>query len=392
MHDYELIRAALIRGGTSKGVFLLAQDLPADVALRDQVILAIFGSPDRRQIDGLGGGDPLTSKVAIVARSARPNADVDYTVGYVAVDRAHVDYEGNCGNISQAVGPFAVDEGLVPVIEPVTRVRIFNTNTGKVIEADVSVKDGRARTVGDFRIDGVPHGGSMIHLNFVNSTGSKTGKLLPTQNVVDHVTLADGRRVRVSLVDVSAPAIFVKASDIGLTGTEMPADTVNRPEILAVMEELRVQGALMMNLAHSADRVSPAVPKVAFVAPPQPYTTLRGVMIGVDDCDLIARTRALSVMHKAYAVTGGICVSAAAMIEGTVVHEVVGRGALQSGIVRLGHPSGVSRFTIDVARGSSGEMEVRRSGVVGTARRLMDGYVYVPRSVFEGLEGCAHAL
>jgi 2-methylaconitate cis-trans-isomerase PrpF len=383
MHDYELIRAAVVRGGTSKGVFLLRHDLPADAALRDRIILAIFGSPDTRQIDGLGGADPVTSKVAIVARSARPDADVDYTVGYVALDRAHIDYEGNCGNISQAVGPFAVDEGLVPVVEPVTRVRIFNTNTQKIIEADVLVKDGRARTAGDFRIDGVPRAGAMINLNFVDSTGSKTGKLLPTGNPVDRVTLADGRTVRVSLVDVSAPAILVKASDIGLTGMEMPADTVRRPEILTVMEELRVQGALMMNLAPDVDRVSPAVPKVAFVAPPQSYATISGSVVGVDDCDLLARTRALGVMHKAFAVTGGICVSAAAMIEGTVVNEVVAPGALRSGIIRLGHPSGISHYTIEVARNASGEIELRRSGIAGTARRLMDGYVYVPRSAFE---------
>lgn len=383
MHDYEIIRAAVIRGGTSKGVFLLAHDLPADAAVREQVILAIFGSPDPRQIDGMGGADPITSKVAIVARSARPDADVDYTVGYVALDRALVDYEGNCGNISQAVGPFAVDEGLVAVVEPMTRVRIYNTNTRKIIEAEVPVKDGRAMTAGTFKVDGVPRGGSMINLNFVDSTGSKTGKLLPTGNVVDRVTLADGRTVRVSIVDVSTPAIFVKAADIGLTGVEMPADTVRRPEILALMEELRVQGALMMNLASRADRVSPAVPKVAFVAPPQSYTTIRGVVVGVDDCDLIARTRALGVMHKAYAVTGGICLSTAAMIDGTVVHEVVAPRALESGIVRLGHPSGVSQFKIEIGRNSAGEIEVRRSGVAGTARRLMDGYVYVPRSAFE---------
>lgn len=383
MHDYELIRAALIRGGTSKGVFLLAHDLPADPVLRDRVILAIFGSPDPRQIDGLGGADPITSKVAIVARSVRPGADVDYTVGYVSLDRAHVDYEGNCGNISQAVGPFAIDEGLVPVVEPLTRVRIFNTNTHKLIEADVRVSEGRARTLGDFHIDGVPRAGAMIDLNFVDSAGSKTGRLLPTGNAVDEVTLASGSTVRVSLVDVSAPAIFVKASDIGLTGTESPADTVQRPHILAVMEDLRVKGALMMGLAASADRVSPAVPKVAFVAPPQRYTAISGSIVEADDCDLLARTRALGVMHKAYAVTGGICVSAAAMIEGTVVHEVVSERALRSGIVRLGHPSGISHFTMEIVRNSLGELEVRRSGVAGTARRLMDGYAYVPRVVFD---------
>jgi 2-methylaconitate cis-trans-isomerase PrpF len=383
MQGYKKLRAAIIRGGTSKGVFLFGDDLPADAVLRDKIILAIFGSPDPRQIDGLGGADPITSKVAIVSRSTRPGADIDYTIGYVSIDRAHIDYEGNCGNISQAVGPFAIDEGLVPVVEPMTRVRMFNTNTNKLIEADVQVQDGRAKMVGDFSIDGVPGTSARVNLNFMNSTGSKTGKLLPTGNLVDQMKLSDGRTVRVSMMDVSTPAIFVKASDIGFTGTEMPADTVRRPEILAVMEELRVQGALMMNLISSPERVSPAIPKVAFVASPQAYTTISGALVGVNDCDLLARTRALEVMHKAYAVTGGICVSAAAMIAGTVVHEVVGPRPAQTGIVRVGSPAGVRHFTIEVVRHPSGAIEVRRAGVPGTARRIMEGYTYVPQTAFE---------
>lgn len=384
MRDYERIRAAILRGGTSKGVFLLAHELPSDPAIRDRVILAMFGSPDPRQIDGLGGADPPTSKVAIIARSSRPDADVDYTVGYVSLERAHVDYEGNCGNISQAVGPFAVDEGLVAVAEPVTRVRIFNTNTRRIIEADVPVHDGHAAVAGDFRVDGVPGSSAMVALNFLGAAGSKTGRLLPTGRVVDTVTLADGRTVRASLVDASTPAIFVKAEDIGLTGREMPADSVQRPEILQIMEELRIQGALLMKLAATPAEVGPAVPKVAFVAPPQPYTTIPGAVVGPDDCDLLARTRALSVMHKAYAVTGGICVSAAALIEGTVVSEVVAPRARETGVVRLGHPSGVSQFLIEIARTADGGFELRRAGVAGTARRLMDGFAYVPRTAFAG--------
>src|SRR5437867_3203714 len=185
MEESERIKVAIIRGGTSKGVYLLADDLPKDHAIRDKVILSIFGSPDPRQIDGLGGADPLTSKVAIIARSNRPDADVDYTFGYVGIDTAAVDYHGNCGNISQGVGPFAVDEGLVRVTEPITRVRIFNTNTQKIIEAEVPVTDGRALTEGDVVLHGVPGSGAGIVMNFVNAAGSKTGKLLPTGNVID---------------------------------------------------------------------------------------------------------------------------------------------------------------------------------------------------------------
>ena len=382
MREFERIRAAIIRGGTSKGVYLLASELPKDPAVRDQVILAIYGSPDPRQINGLGGADPLTSKVAIIARSARPDADVDYTFGYVGIDKAVVDYDGNCGNISQGVGPFAVDEGLVPVNEPITKVRIFNTNTKKVIEAAVPVRDGKALTEGDFLVNGVPGTGAKIVLNFVNSGGSKTGKLLPTGNVVDKMELQDGRTIRVSLVDAANPAVFVQAAEIGFTGKELPKDTGVNPKILEIMEEIRVKAALMMKIAPSPDKVSPAVPKVAFVAPPQEYVTSTGKTIHAADCDLLARTKALAVMHKAYAVTGGICVGAAALIEGTVVNEVVGPQAKTSGVVRVGHPSGVSDFVITVTKKPSGEFELTQSGVAGTSRRIMDGFVYVPRKVF----------
>ena len=382
MREFERIRAAIIRGGTSKGVYLLASELPNDPAVRDQVILAIYGSPDPRQINGLGGADPLTSKVAIIARSARPDADVDYTFGYVGIDKAVVDYDGNCGNISQGVGPFAVDEGLVPVSEPITKVRIFNTNTKKVIEAAVPVRDGKALTEGDFLVNGVPGTGAKIALNFVNSGGSKTGKLLPTGNVIDKMELQDGRTIRVSLVDAANPAVFVQAAEIGFTGKELPKDTDANPKILEIMEEIRVKAALMMKIALSPDKVGPAVPKVAFVAPPQEYVTSTGKTIHAADCDLLARTKALAVMHKAYAVTGGICVGAAALIEGTVVNEVVGPQAKTNGVVRVGHPSGVSDFVITVTKKPSGEFELTQSGVAGTSRRIMDGFVYVPRKVF----------
>jgi 2-methylaconitate cis-trans-isomerase PrpF len=383
MREYQRIRAAVIRGGTSKGVFLLASDLPADPAVRDRVILAIFGSPDQRQINGLGGGDPLTSKVAIVARSARPDADVDYTVGYVGVDKAVVDYEGNCGNISQGVGPFAVDEGLVPVTEPITLVRIFNTNTSKIIEAEVPVRDGKALVEGGFVIPGVPGSGAKIVVNFVNSGGSKTGKLLPTGNVQDRIQLADGRTVRVSLVDAGNPAVFVQAKELGLTGRELPAEASAKPWILAVMEEIRAKAAVMMKLATSPETAGPAIPKVAFVAGPQDYVTITGKTVAAAECDLLARTKAFSVLHKAYAVTGGLCVGAAALIEGSVVHGLVDSRIRDSGVARVGHPSGVTPYLVTVVKHASGEFELTKSAMAGTARRIMDGFVYVPSRVFE---------
>jgi 2-methylaconitate cis-trans-isomerase PrpF len=377
MREYERIRAAVIRGGTSKGVFLLANDLPGDAVVRDQVILAIFGSPDQRQINGIGGGDSLTSKVAIIARSSRPDADVDYTVGHVAVDKAVVDYEANCGNISQGVGPFAVDEGLVAVSEPVTVVRIFNTNTQKMIEAEVPVRDGKAVVEGDFVVPGVPGSGAKIVLNFVNSGGSKTGKLLPTGNVQDRMPLADGRTVRVSLVDAGNPFVFVQAVSLGLTGRELPVEVNGDGRTLAVMEEIRVRAAVMMGLAASA-----AVPKVAFVAAPQDYVTITGKAVAAEECDLVARSKSFAGLHKAYAVTGGLCVGAAALIEGSVVHEVVDSRIRESGVARVGHPSGVTPYLVTVVKRASGDFELTKSAMAGTARRIMDGFVYVPSGVF----------
>jgi 2-methylaconitate cis-trans-isomerase PrpF len=296
---------------------------------------------------------------------------VDYTVGYVGIDNAIVDYQGNCGNISLAVGPFAVDEGLVAPVEPFTRVRIFNTNTKRILEAEVPVRNGRALSEGDFVVDGVPVTGARIVVNFVNSAGSKTGKLLPTGNVVDTIQLDDGRKVRCSLVDAANPAVFVQAREIGFTGKELPADTASNPRILDTLEEIRSKAAVLMKLAFG-----PAVPKVAMVAPPQSYKTSGGKSIVETDCDLLARTKALAVLHKAYAVTGGICVSAAALIEGTVVNEVAGPRAGVDGVVRIGHPSGISSFLVSVEKTPSGAFELTRSATAGTARRIMDGYVY----------------
>jgi len=381
MGEYVKIPALLMRGGTSKGVYLMMEDLPEDAALRDKAILAIYGSPDVRQINGIGGADPLTSKVALIAPSKRENIDVDYTFGYVGIKEAIVDYEGNCGNMSSGVGPFAIGKGLVPAEEPITKVRIYNTNTKKVIEAHIPVKDGEVITTGNYSIDGVPGTGAKIVLNFLNSGGSKTGKLLPTGNVVDEIILQSGEKVRVSLVDAANPAVFVKAQDIGLTGLELPVDTETNPHILEIMEDIRTTAAVMMGLAATKEQTGPAVPKVAFVVAAQDYTTITGSQVRAGDIDLVARTKALAVMHKAYAVTGGICVAAAALIPGTIVNEIVSEQAKNSNIVRLGHPSGVLDFEIELDE-QDGRLNLTKAGVARTARPIMEGSVYVPSCLF----------
>lgn len=382
MGEYVKIPTMLMRGGTSKGVYLMLSHLPEDAQTRDKVILDIYGSPDARQINGLGGADPLTSKVALVAPSKRKDADVDYTFGYVGIKDPIIDYEGNCGNISSGVGPFAIMQGLVPATEPVTKVKIYNTNTKKVIEAEIQVKDGEVVTQGDYAIAGVPGTGAKIVLNFLDSAGSKTGKLLPTGNVVDEITLYDGRKVRASLVDAANPSVFVKAEDIGFTGKELPQDTETNPEILNLMEDIRTTAAVMMGLAESKATASPAVPKVALVAAPQEYPTVSGKVIQAADIDLVARTKAMDVMHKTYAVTGGICVGTAALIEGTVVNEIVGPKAKAVGEVRIGHPSGILEVFVDIKKASDGNWDLQTAGVCRTAKPIMEGEVYVSQKAY----------
>lgn len=383
MGEYVKVPAVLMRGGTSKGAYLMMSDLPEDPVLRDQVILSIYGSPDARQISGIGGADPLTSKVALIAPSSREGVDVDYTFGYVGIKEAVVDYEGNCGNMSSAVGPFAIAKGLVPAEEPITRVRIYNTNTSKVIEASVPVKDGEVISEGDYAIAGVPGTGAKISLNFLNSAGSKTGKLLPTGNVVDEITLNSGKKVRVSLVDAANPAVFIKAEDIGLTGKELPVDAETNPAILEIMEDIRTSAAVMMGLAKSKETASSAVPKVAFVAAPADYLTTNGEMVKAQETDLLARTKALAVMHKTYAVTGGICLATAACIEGTVVNEVVSPQARESGEIRIGHPSGILEVFVNLKKLLNGEWDLLQAGVCRTAKLIMEGLVYVPSKLFK---------
>ena len=381
--EFTRVPALFMRGGTSKGVYLMLDDLPADPQLRDQVILDIYGSPDMRQINGMGGADPLTSKVALLAASRRPGVDIDYTFGYVGISDASVDYEGNCGNISSGVGVFAILKGLVKAQEPFTRVVIFNTNTSKIIEAMIPVCNGEVVFEGDYTIAGVPGQGAKISMNFPNSAGSKTGKLLPTGQVKDTISLRDGRSVTVSLVDAANPSVFFKAEDIGLSGRELPEDCDSHPEILDIMEDIRTTAAVMMKLASSKEAVGPAVPKVAMVAVAQDYPASDGSTIHAHEVDLLARTKALATMHKTYAITGGICIATAAMIEGTVVNELCSTRAKASGEVRIGHPSGVLELEVEVTTTAEHDWHLTQAGVSRTARPIMDGHVFVSRKVFQ---------
>lgn len=378
MRQTERIRCTIMRGGTSKAVFLMENHLPSDKAARDRVILRIFGSPDVRQIDGLGGADPLTSKVAIIGPPSRPDADVDYTFGQVGINSAHVDLSGNCGNISSAVGPFAVDEGLVRAGEHVTVVRIHNTNTGKIMVAEVPMAEGKAAILGDCVCDGVPGTGAPISLDFSDTAGAGTGKLLPTGLPSQVLDIPGFGPLTVSIVDAANTMVFVRAADIGLTGTESPPEVDGNPALLKLLESIRGAAAVTVGFSpdpESALRISPAFPMLAFVSPPTKYRSFTdGRTVTADDADLTSRLMYMQVMHKTYAGTGTICTGAAARIPGTVVHEA----ARSAGpVLRIGHPSGVVAIEA-AAETRDGEPVLKKAAFFRTARRILDGYVYVP--------------
>ena len=374
------VPCVFMRGGTSRGAYLRAEDLPADPVARDQLVLAIYGSPDVRQIDGIGGADTLTSKVAIVGPSARRDADVDYTFGQVGITTAEIDYKPNCGNISSGVGPFAIMQGWVPATDPVTRVRIFNTNTQKIIVAEVPTQDGEVVVEGECQIDGVPGSGAPILLDFLDSGGAATGKLLPTGSPQD-VLVVDGQRYTVSLVDAANPYVFLRAEELELDGTES-VERINGDR--ALLEHLEaIRGAAAEMYGFVADRRqalarSPNLPKIAYVARPKDYVTGSGRLIEATDIDILGRGLSGQILHKAFAVTGAICTGAAARTPGTIVSEVFTAPPEQRSI-RIGHPAGILTVEMQVEpRGD--ELVLTRAAFQRTARPIMDGFVYVPRS------------
>ncbi len=379
------IRTVVMRGGTSKALFFHENHLPGDPEIRDRVILAAYGSPDpnRRQIDGMGGAVSTTSKVSIISPSRDPQYDVHYNFGQVSIDKPMIDYKGNCGNISSAVGPFAVDEGLVHAEEPVTRVRIYQANTRKLIVAEVPVKNGIHNEEGDFVIPGVPGPGAQIRLHFVDPAGSVTQKLLPTGNARDTIEVPGIGKVDISIVDATNPLVFVKAGDLGLRGTEI-FEIDNSAEIRQKLEAIRSRAAVMIGLARSPEEASErvqAVPKIAFVSAPQEYRNVTGQVTQKAEVDLTARIMSMGTLHKAYAGTGAICTAGAAKIEGTVVHDVLDEGARDRAEIRLGHPGGVMTVGIQMER--KGNTYEYKEGILSrTARRLMEGYVYVPDKYF----------
>lgn len=376
------LRCVVMRGGTSRALFFRDEDLPRDEEARTATILAAFGSPDPygRQINGLGGATSTTSKVAIIKRSRRPDVDIDYTFGQVAIDRPLIDGRGNCGNISSAVGPYAVDEGLVPATGAMTAVRILNTNTNKVIVAHVPTEDGHFADAGDFAIDGIPGTASKIVLDYVDPGGSVTGKLLPTGNARDVLEIPGVGPIEVSIVDAANPLVFVRFEDLGLTGDE-PLDAIDGdPKMLARIESVRAHAGALAGLGKTPEEMTasiPSVPKLAFVARPRRYRKLNGAQVESDEIDIFARIMSMGKLHRAYALTGAICTTLAALIPGTLVNDVVSERSKETKVVRLGHPSGIGSLAGKVAQ-RDGVWVAETVSATRTARRLMEGFVFIP--------------
>ena len=358
------IPACLMRGGTSKGLIFLAEDLPNETSLRDQVLLAAMGSPDARQIDGVGGAHPLTSKVGVISKSTRPDADVDYLFLQVAVDKAEVSDSQNCGNILAAVGPFALEKGLLEPKGDLTEVRIHMVNTANLAIAQVQTPGGEVNYEGEARIDGVPGTAAPVLLDFLDTTGSSCGALLPTGRACDEI---DG--LQVTCIDNGMPVVLIAAKDLGKTGYESPAELEADSQLKSRVESIRLQAGALMNLG---DVTTKTVPKMSLVAPAQ-----QGGVIAT-------RTFIPHRVHEAIGVLGAVSVASACVLSGSVAQQVTGLQA-ESGRITLDveHPTGFFTVGLEV-EASSSEVVLQRAGLLRTARMLMRGEVLIPKSIWDG--------
>ncbi|MBQ1530843.1 MAG: PrpF protein [Solobacterium sp.] len=364
----------IMRGGTSKGVYILESDLPADKNEWEGILLRMMGSPDQKQIDGLGGSKSVTSKVAIIKKSDRPDADVDYTFAQVSVDKPLVSYKGNCGNISSGVGPFAIEQGLVKALEGETPVRIYNTNTDKIIVADVRTHDGEVQYTGDFSIAGVPGTAAPVRLKFVHPAGTLGKGLLPTGNAVDVLDVPGLGPVEVSIVDAANPLVFVKASALGLSGKELPDELDADKEKLDLLETVRGLAAVRLGLIEDYTKSAwetPGIPKMTFVAEAEGYKASDGRSYEKKDIDLLSRMMSMQKTHPSYAMTGAMCTAAAAVIPGSIVNQVLSPDT-DTQFIRIGHPGGVLECGVDY-RENGQVPEIDDTFGFRTANLLMTG-------------------
>lgn len=374
------VRATYMRGGTSKGLFFRAEDLPADKRERDALLLRAIGSPDpyQKHTDGMGGATSSTSKVVIVSPSLREDCDVDFLFGAVSIEAPLIDWSGNCGNLSAAVGPFAIAQGWAVPTEGTTVVRIWQQNIQKRILARVPTRNAEVIEEGSYREDGVPFPAAEIGLEFLDPAEAGPQGLLPTGNTSDLLEIAELGSVRVTLINAGNPTVFVRADALKLTGRELP-DAINRDtRLLARLEAIRAHAAVAMGLARSAEdatRNRPGTPKIAFIAPPAPFRTSAGVDLAKDQIDLLARIVSMGRLHHAFTGTGSIALAVAAALPGTLVAEVA--RTLPGVPTRIGHASGILAVGAILEQTAQG-WRVEKALMSRSARRIMQGEIFVP--------------
>ena len=385
------IPATYMRGGTSKGVFFRLQDLPEAAQVpgpaRDSLLLRVIGSPDpyAKQIDGMGGATSSTSKTVILSKSIKADHDVDYLFGQVSIDKPFVDWSGNCGNLSAAVGPFAISNGLIDASRVphngVAIVRIWQANIGKTIIAHVPITNGAVQETGDFELDGVTFPAAEVQLEFMDPAAEEegaAGSMFPTGNLVDDLEVPGVGTFKATMINAGIPTIFVNASDIGYTGTELQDAINSNPQALNRFETIRAYGALRMGLIGNIDEAGKRqhTPKVAFVAKPGEYVSSSGKRVSVDDTDLLVRAMSMGKLHHAMMGTAAVAIGTAAAIPGTLVNLAAGGG--ERSAVRFGHPSGTLRVGAEAVL-VGGEWQVKKAIMSRSARVLMEGWVRVPR-------------
>ena len=377
------IPAVFMRGGTSNAVVFHAKDLPLDRARWDEIFLAAIGSPDPygRQLDGMGGGVSSLSKVCVVGPSSRPDADIDYTFAQVQVKEAKVDYGANCGNMSSAMGPFAVDEGLVSASGEEALVRVHNTNTKKLIWARFPLDDGLASVDGELAIPGVAGTGAPVKLEFREPGGATTGKLLPTGNVADVLDVPGVGKVRVSMVDAANACVFVRAADLGIKGTELPEEIEANPGLLKKLAAIRIAASVAMGITKTPEEAAKraTVPFVGFISGPQEAKTLTGETLKEAVMDLTGRMMSSGQPHRALPLTCTLCMAVAARLEGSVVHEATRQSGNPEAEIRIAMPSGVLTVAASV-RKLEGQWHAEQGAFYRTQRRMFEGHVVVRAS------------
>ena len=382
------IPAVFMRGGTSNAIVFHASDLPRERAQWDEIFLAAIGSPDPygRQLDGMGGGISSLSKVCVIGPPSRPDADIDYTFGQVLVKEARVDYSANCGNMSSAMGPFAVDEGLIKVSGREALVRVHNTNTKKIIHSRFALDDGQSAVDGDLAIPGVAGTGSPVKLEFREPGGATTGKLLPTGNVADILDVPGVGKVRASMVDAANACVFVSAADLGLSGTEMPEVLDNSPEVLKKLAAIRIAASVAMGISKTPEEAvkKSAVPFIGFVSPAQDARLLTGEALQAGQVDVTGRIISNGQPHRALPLTASLCMAVAARLEGSVVYDATRRTDDPESEIRIAMPSGVLTVAASVKK-KDGRWYAEQGAFYRTQRRMFEGFVLVRASRVPGL-------